>query len=70
MRYLERIPLRSWRYKVSGLKAIWLYGIGLPFPIDEKKDLPKLPRVRRGPRRRTALLNSGTRPSCMSATFM
>lgn len=45
--YLERVPKLSWRWTVAALKPVWVYGLKLPWPIDSKRDLPKLPRARR-----------------------
>jgi integrase len=45
--HLDKIPKPSWRWDVAALKPVWTYGLNLPWPIDSKRDLPKLPRVRR-----------------------
>ena len=45
--HLDKVPRPSWRWVVAALKPVWTYGLNLPWPIDSKRDLPKLPRVRR-----------------------
>lgn len=45
--HLEGIPRPSWRWVTAALKPVWVYGLNLPWPIDSRRDLPKLPRVRR-----------------------
>ncbi|MFH1579808.1 MAG: site-specific integrase [Thermoplasmatota archaeon] len=45
--HLESVPKPSWRWVVAALKPVWTYGLNLPWPIDSKRDLPKLPRVQR-----------------------
>jgi len=45
--HLDKLPKPSWRWTVTALKPVWVYGLNLPWPIDSKRDLPKLPRVRR-----------------------
>lgn len=45
--HLDKLPKPSWRWVVAALKPVWTYGLNLPWPIDSKRDLPKLPRVRR-----------------------
>ncbi len=45
--HLDKLPKPSWRWTVAALKPVWTYGLNLPWPIDSKRDLPKLPRVRR-----------------------
>ncbi len=45
--HLERIPLRSRRWTLAALRAVWMQGLGLPWPIDPKQDLGRLPRVDR-----------------------
>ena len=46
--HLDKVPKRSWRWVVAALKPVWIYGLDLPWPIDSKRDLPKLPKVGRG----------------------
>lgn len=43
--HLNKLPKPSWRWTVAALKPVWTYGLNLPWPIDSKRDLPKLPRV-------------------------
>jgi integrase len=45
--HLDRLPKPSWRWIVAALKVVWIYGLSIPWPIDSKRDLPKLPRVGR-----------------------
>lgn len=47
LRHLEAIPKPSWGRVVAALKPVWTYGLGLPWPIDSKRDLGRLPGVRR-----------------------
>ena len=45
--HLDEIPKPSWRWVVIAIKPVWTYGLNLPWPVDSKRDLPKLSRVRR-----------------------
>ncbi|HIH00795.1 TPA: hypothetical protein HA259_01705 [Thermoplasmata archaeon] len=56
LEFLETVPNRSWRTSLSALASVWKYGIGLPWPIDAKRDLPRLPRVGRRPTPSDALV--------------
>ncbi len=47
LRYLQEIPRPSWRYRIVALKAVWTLGLELPWPLDVKRDLGRLPRPRR-----------------------
>jgi len=47
--YLQHVPRPSWRYRLAGLRLIWESGIGLPWPINNRTDIGKLPKVRREP---------------------
>ncbi|MBM4248266.1 MAG: site-specific integrase [Euryarchaeota archaeon] len=46
--YLDRYPRPSWRTILAVLRTVWLNGLGLPWPIDIKSELGKLPKVRAG----------------------
>jgi len=46
--HLDKVPKISWRWVVIAIKPVWTYGLNLPWPIDNKRDLPKLPRARPG----------------------
>lgn len=48
MDYLEPIPKPSWRNTVNLIKGVWTYGTTIPFPLDLKRDLGKLPHTQRG----------------------
>lgn len=45
--HLDKLPKPSWRWVVAALKPVWTYGLNLPWPVDSRRDLPKLPRTRR-----------------------
>lgn len=45
--FLAAIPKPSLRTVISAIASVWKNGIGLPWPVDSKGDLPRLPRVRR-----------------------
>ena len=45
--HLDKLPKPSWRWILAALKPVWIYGLNIPWPIDSKRDLPKLPRVGR-----------------------
>jgi len=47
LEHLEHIPRPSWRCYIAMLKAVWSFGLNLPWPIDARRDLGKLPRTRR-----------------------
>ncbi len=40
--FLERVPVLSRRYYLAALKTVWLRGIDLPWPVDNKADIGKL----------------------------
>jgi integrase len=46
MTHLDELPKPSWTWAVAAMKPVWTYGMNLPWPIDSKKDLPRLPRIR------------------------
>lgn len=46
--YLARHPRQSWQTILAMLKAVWSYGLNLPWPLEMKRDIGKLPRTRRG----------------------
>jgi hypothetical protein len=43
----EEIPIPSRRYVNAGMKTFWEEGFGLPYPVNSRKDLGKLPRPMR-----------------------
>jgi len=45
--HLDKLPKSTWHWVVIVLKPVWTYGLNLPYPIDNKRDLPKLPRMQR-----------------------
>ena len=45
--HLEHVPRPSWRCHIAMLKAVWSFGLNLPWPIDARRDLGKFPRTRR-----------------------
>ena len=45
--YLDQHPKGSWRWLIAMLKAFWAFGLGIPFPLDVKVDIGKLPRIQR-----------------------
>lgn len=45
--HLTRIPRPTWRWEVAVLKAVWTLGLSLAWPLDAKRDLGNLPKVRR-----------------------
>ena len=47
LEHLEHVPRRSWRWTVAALKAVWTMGLNLPWPLDPKRDLGRLPPTRR-----------------------
>jgi len=47
LEHLERIPRPSWRPILAALKAVWTIGLDLPWPLDSKRDLGRLPPIRR-----------------------
>lgn len=46
LEFLETKNKPSWRITNAALKAVWMDGLGIPYPIS-KRDLPKLPPVGR-----------------------
>ncbi|MEE9174311.1 MAG: hypothetical protein V3U30_04980 [Thermoplasmata archaeon] len=47
--HLEKIPKPSRRWVLAALKSVWIHGLELPWPIDPRRDIGKLPRTRRRP---------------------
>jgi len=45
--HIAALPLRSRRPALSGLASVWKFGLNLPWPIDAKADIGKLPKTRR-----------------------
>jgi len=43
---LEHISRPSWRFVIAAIKPVWTYGLNIAWPIDSRRDLPKLPRTR------------------------
>jgi len=48
MAHIEQVAKSTWRWQNSALKAVWQYGLNLPWPIDPKRDFGRLPKG--GPR--------------------
>jgi integrase len=44
LQHLEIVPRPSWRCALAAMKPVWTYGLNIAWPIDNRKDLPKLPR--------------------------
>ncbi len=44
---VDNIPLRSRRTTLAGIEKVWKFALDLPWPIDNGRDIGKLPRVRR-----------------------
>jgi len=49
LEHVATLPLRSRRPVLSGLASVWKIGVNLPWPIDAKVDVGKLPKTRREP---------------------
>ena len=47
LEFVQTIPRPSWRCTVAELKAVWTHGMNLPWPIDSKRDLGRMPPTRR-----------------------
>ncbi|MGD0057659.1 MAG: site-specific integrase [Methanomassiliicoccales archaeon] len=45
--HLGSIPRPSWRSTLTELKMVWIPGLNLPWPLDAKRDLGRLPPPRR-----------------------
>jgi integrase len=48
LQYMAKKPKPSWRVLLIHLKSVWIYGLGLDFPVEPKRDIGKLPKPRRG----------------------
>jgi integrase len=46
--HLDMVPRTSWRWILVALKPMWTYGMNLAWPIDNKRDLPRLPNAKPG----------------------
>lgn len=46
--HLEGIPKPSRRWVIAALRAVWTSGTNLPWPVEVKRDLGRLPRTQRG----------------------
>jgi integrase len=47
--YISTVPRSSVRTQLAAIKRVWLCGLELPWPIDNKMDIGKCPKVRRLP---------------------
>jgi integrase len=47
LKFLENEKPRTRRFSNAMLKSVWSYGLNLPYPIDSRRDLGKLPKVGR-----------------------
>jgi len=47
LKHLGSIPRSSWRSTLTELKMVWIAGLNLPWPLDAKRDLGRLPPPRR-----------------------
>ena len=45
--FLEPIPKKTWTWELAILKSIWINGFEVPWPIDRKRDIPRLPKTGR-----------------------
>jgi len=45
LEHLQHIPKTCWRWQNAALKAVWMYGLNLPWPIDPKRDFGRLPKT-------------------------
>jgi len=48
LQHLETIPKASRRWVLTALKSVWIHGFELPWPIDPKRDIGRLPKPQRG----------------------
>ncbi len=46
--HLNTLQRSSWRWTLAALRSVWVPGLGLPWPIEAREDIGRLPRVRRG----------------------
>jgi len=44
---VDNIPIRSRKSTLSGIEKVWKFGLNLPWPIDNDRDIGKLPRSKR-----------------------
>jgi len=47
LEHLENIPRPSWQCTLAELKIVWIAGLNLPWPIETKRDVGRLPPTRR-----------------------
>lgn len=47
LEYLRSLPRISCRARIAHLKAVWVFGLNLPWPIDTKRDFGRLPKANR-----------------------
>ena len=47
LEHLENIPRPSWRCTLGQLKIVWIASLNLPWPIETKRDLGRMPQCRR-----------------------
>jgi integrase len=48
LNHLQNTSKASWRPTLAMLRTVWVYGLNLPWPIDVRTDIPRLPHVKRG----------------------
>jgi hypothetical protein len=41
-------PRGYWRFVLAALKTVWLYGLDMPWPVDMRRDIGRLPKTLRG----------------------
>jgi len=49
LRYLEGVPRTCWRYELIRLRSVWENGLRLAWPINNRRDLGRLPKPARSP---------------------
>lgn len=47
LEFLDTVPLRSKGFTLSALKSYWTIGLRCPWPIEPRRDLPRLPKIGR-----------------------
>ena len=46
--FISRKPRTYWRFALAALKAVWVYGLALNWPIETRRDFGRMPKMRRG----------------------
>jgi len=47
LKHIETVPLYTRQNSLAALRTVWIHGLELPWPIDNKRDISRFPQTRR-----------------------